>query len=643
VLQVSLINMPFAALQFPSIALTQLKAVAQGRCGDRLRIRILYLNHDFAQYFGVEFYQMLNSLQASNAGVGDWIFRSVAFPEQPDNAEAYFKRYFPQRSPEMEMRRRMLLEKRSVLGFFTESLIKKYQLTEEDIVGFTTMFAQNTPSFAMARLLKKRNPAVTTVIGGANCEAPMGKEIALHVPAIDYVFSGPALVSFPEFLQSRLDGDVERCEGICGVYSKRNTEQLHGSDAVGQELPIDFPIPLDYDDFMAEMARCFPNGKVEPWLLFETSRGCWWGERAHCTFCGLNGSTMGYRAMPADQAVKLFESLFTRYADRCKRFDAVDNILPREYLTEVLPHVKAPEGVFVFYEVKADLKDREMKVLAQAGVQMIQPGIEALNTGTLKLMKKGVTAFQNIRFLKACLRYNVVPMWNLLIGFPGEQEDVYRKYVDDIPRLYHLSPPSGAYPVRFDRYSPYFTQATEYGLSLSPYDFYRYIYPFSEETLANLAYFFEDRNYASAYLSSMLPWQERLSEGTARWGTRFNGSDGHLRASLAFEAHGEGGVVRDTRTGELLLHEMDELETRILLFTDSNGRRMVDVAEHVNADVQSVDGRVRRLRSLGLIFDEGDRFITTVVLPVDRTENEEGFPAGLPAKKSSLPIVASAQ
>jgi ribosomal peptide maturation radical SAM protein 1 len=641
VLKISLINMPFATLQFPSIALTQLKSVAESRLGDRVRVRILYLNHDFAHFLGIEIYQAMNSIQASNAGLGDWMYRALAFPGQPDNAEAYLQRYYPQRDPAMEMRRRMILAKRAGLERFMESLVAKHQLGSEDIVGFTTMFAQNTASFALANLVKKRNPAVTTIIGGANCESPMGKELARNVPGLDYVFSGPALVSFPDFLEHKLAGDTAACEKIRGVFSKTNTEQLQGHDAIGQELPIDIPVPLDYDDFLVEMSRNFPNGKIEPWLLFETSRGCWWGERAHCTFCGLNGGTMAYRAMPSDQAVQLFDDMFTRYSDRCKRFDAVDNIMPREYLTEVFPYVKAPDGVSVFYEVKADLKDREMEVLGKSGVNLIQPGIESLNSGTLKLMHKGVTSFQNIRFLKNCLRYKIEPVWNLLIGFPGEKEDVYKKYVADMPLLTHLTPPSGAYPVRFDRYSPYFTRAAEYGLKLSPYDFYRYVYPFPEEALMNLAYFFEDRNYAAEYLSKMVMWRDRLGKGTARWTERYNGFDGRPRASLVFEPHGDRGVVRDTRSGELVLHDVDELETRILTYVDSNGWRIVDISGHVDADAASVTAKVERLRSLGLIFDEGERLISLVVLPVEQAEEEEGHVIAA-AKKSSLPIIATA-
>lgn len=644
-LNISLINMPFAALQFSSIGLTQLREVTQSRFGERVRVQVLYLNQEFARYFGIETYKGINNIQATTTGLGDWMFRSLAFPELPDNTDAYFKRYLPQRTPSMEMRRRMLREKRAGLERLLVSLIGKHRLGGEDIVGFTTMFSQNTASFAMARLIKKQNPKVVTVIGGANCEAPMGGEIARQVAAMDYVFSGPALVSFPELVQHRLDGDTAACDRIRGVFSKQNAQELQGRDAVGEELPLEVPVPLDYDDFIAEMGRNFPPGpssKIEPILFFETSRGCWWGERSHCTFCGLNGGSMGYRAMPAEQAIGVFEELFTRYGDRCKRFDAVDNILPREYLTDVLPYVKAPEGVSVFYEVKADLKDREMEVLSRSGVNAIQPGIEALNSGTLKLMRKGVTSFQNIRFLKSCLRYGIYPAWNLLIGFPGEQEDVYRKYADDMPLLYHLTPPSGAFPVRFDRYSPYYTRAAEYGLNLSPYDYYRFIYPFPEEALANLAYFFEDRNYAAAYLSTMVAWQERLNKGTSDWIGRFNGLDGLLRASLSLEPRGERSVVRDTRSGELVLHEMDELETRVLREIDGNGWRVADAAGHVGADPASVAAVIERLRGLHLLFEEGERAISVVVLPVGAGAEEGDGSLVAAAKSKSLPVIATA-
>lgn len=131
-----------------------------------------------------------------------------------------------------------------------------------------------------------------------------------------------------------------------------------------------------------------------------------------------------------------------------------------------------------------------MAALAPARVKNIQPGIEALATSTLKLMKKGTTAFQNLKLLKLCAYYAGAPYWNLLVGFPGEDEQVFRRYIEAIPLLTHLHPPTSAHAVRFDRYSPYYYEAEKYHLDLRPLDFYALIYPFPEEDLRNLAYYF---------------------------------------------------------------------------------------------------------------------------------------------------------
>lgn len=614
--KISLVNMPFANLKLPSIALTQLRSVAEQELGDQVRVRVLYLNHEIAHYLGLDLYQRIaGALTANNSGLGDWFFRQAAFPDLADNAEQYFQRYFPARSEESEQTRQLLMSKRAGLSRFLQRLIVKHQLDQEDLVGQTSMFAQNTGCFALARGIKDRRPQVVTVMGGANCEAPMGAELARHVEAMDFVFSGPALASFPRLVRHLMAGEAEECHRIQGVFSRRNadSELLRGQGAIGRELPIDVPVALDYDSFLDDLEKSFPNGRIAPNLTFETSRGCWWGERAHCTFCGLNGGTMMYRAMPPAQALELLQSLFARYGERCARFESVDNIMPREYLTEVFPHLTPPPGVALFYEVKADLKEREMEILSRAGVTEIQPGIEALATSTLKLMRKGTTSFQNVSFLKNCVRFGIAPSWNLLIGFPGETEDVYRKYLADLPSLVHLPPPSGAFPVRFDRYSPYFTRAAEYGLELEPYDFYRAIYPFGDESLRNMAYYFADRRYAE-YVDHLITWQGRLTAAVARWHERWQGADGGLAPELTLVRAASGLRVRDTRSGQLAEHALGKLGARILELLNVNGSRPADIVRHAGAGEAETMAEVERLRSLDLLFAEGERLSSLVIL-----------------------------
>ena len=610
--RISLISMPLARIEFPSLALTQLKAVLDRTFGERVAVDIHYLNQDFAAFIGVEANQAIADMSMNN-GIGEWLFRQVAFPDLPDNTIEFFRRSYPRRDDETRRLRQLIIEKRQALEGFLEGLVDRYELDRSRIVGFTSMFSQNVASIALARILKKRNPAIVTAIGGANCEYPMGAVMSRFVSCLDYVFSGPALKSFPVFVGHLLADEEERCRAIPGVLCVASADQATGRPPIGEELDINEVIPLDYDRFLDDYERRFPNARDKPSLLFETSRGCWWGERSHCTFCGLNGLTMKYRAMAPGKAVALVESLF-RYAGREVYLQSVDNILPKEYLTEVLPKLATPAETSIFYEVKADLTEANFETLAHARVKFIQPGIEALATQTLKLMKKGTTSFQNIALLKNCALYDINPAWNLLVGFPGEPAEVYEKYLRDLPQLIHMPAPISVAQVRFDRYSPYFTKTDEYGLKLKPFDFYHLTYPFPEDELATLAYYFYDDNVEAPYITDLVdyigPLRTVIENWKAQWSRQDDGSN---RPKLHLERRGPDVVLVDSRDGALretpleattlaVLAQLEHPMTINRLLAALNGSEGLDL-----------DAELAFLREHRLLFCELDRMISLVL------------------------------
>jgi ribosomal peptide maturation radical SAM protein 1 len=613
----ALINMPFAAADFPSIALAQLKAMVRRELPGEATSEDFHPNLDFVTYLSPQFYEIIsNTVPANTSGLGDWFFSHDAFPEKPDDPEAYLLRHFSEHRALLEAFRRHLSEKRQEVGEFLEGIIDSYGLDRYDLVGFTSMFCQNIASFALARRLKARRPDLVIVMGGANCEAPMGSVIAERVPWVDFVFSGPALRTFPRLVRHLARGEAEACHTMNGVLSRQKLAARKGERGreIGEDLDISVEVPLDYDNYFAAFdEKVAPLGHFRPKLPFETSRGCWWGERSHCTFCGLNGATMKYRAMPPAQAVTFLNSLFARYGERCREFQSVDNILPREYLTDVLPHLETPADVSLFYEIKADLKEHEVAALARARVTRIQPGIEAMASSTLKLMRKGITSFQNIRFLKHCQRYGIQAFWNLLVGFPNEPEEVYRKYCDDLPLLTHLEPPAGAFPVRFDRYSPYHTQAREYGLELRPCDFYEMIYPFPHEDFHDLAYFFVDRDYQAAYLLNTARWLGKLRERIAAWQARWEQRDGKLKPELILRERDGVPVVFDSRSGTAVEHVLTLLGARILATLETH-LRAERVAERLEVPEAAVAAEITELRRRRLLFEEDSFYISLVIL-----------------------------
>jgi magnesium-protoporphyrin IX monomethyl ester (oxidative) cyclase len=574
---IKLVNMPFANLNTPSIALTQLKSIVSRRFGGSVNSEIQYLNHDFANVMGVPAYEFVaNSLPGHVAGLGEWLFRRIVFPELPDNRDEYAERYTHhlQSLPDMELPT-LLGPFRERLPEILDGLIERYGLADADILGVTSMFFQTLPCLALMRRLRLRNSRMIFVMGGANCESTMGIELACNIQGLDFVFSGHALVSFPQFVGHVLDADMEACHRIDGVFSRRNSrsisgtagsadlsrvnwgtlrarDQLFGIAEIGRELDIDCEVQLDYNDFLRSYHEKISPGedKPKPMLLFETSRGCWWGERAHCTFCGLNGGTMAYRAMKPSLALRTIELLISSYGNAVDSLQCVDNIMPKEYVNEVFAKLSVPDNIKIFYEVKSDLSAAQLRILSRGGVRQVQPGVEALATATLKLMRKGTTAFRNLRFLADCDAEGVEPTWNLLIGFPGETAETYESYAKLLPMLFHLPPPSGVFPVRFDRFSPYFTQQREYGLDLAPYDFYALCYPFAPLVLMNMAYYFQDLNYTARYFGDTALWLAPLQEMVRRWRELWSSSN--RRPSLLFRPRGAGGQVNDTRTGQAL-------------------------------------------------------------------------------------------
>lgn len=606
--RICLIDMPFASIQIPSIALTQIKNILESSLPGKVAVEVLYPKNDFALYFGPDLYQYIaTSLQSLNMGLGDWLFRDIAFPGLSDNTSEYLSRYLFNHGEHSREIEDLITQKRPRFKAFFNKLIGKYRLDKADLIGFTSMFMQNTAVFAMARLIKQHNPRSLIVMGGANCEHPMGNIIARHIRDIDFVFSGPALIGFPQFVKNWLDGNEGDCRKLRGVLCSNSQGGATPESALGEELSIDTIIDLDYSSFLSDFTASFRQTALTCTLPFETSRGCWWGQRAHCTFCGLNSASMGYRSMRPDLAIQQMTSLF-RYAGAVRDLQAVDNILPKSYLREVLPYLNTPDTMEIFYEVKADLNEEEIAILSKARVTRIQPGIEALATSTLKLMKKGTTSFQNIGLLMLCVRYGVEPYWNLLIGFPGETDDVYRRYVDIIPLLVHLPPPTGAYPVRFDRFSPYFYRAAEYNLKLAPLEYYSLIYPFNSQDMKDFAYYFGDDNLEAPYFNVMAKWIDKIRARIEEWRAKWTMTANRDVPTLHFT--GNGLSVYDSRSGTAIEHEIGLLGKEILERL-SRPTRQEDLIKTIQSD--GVVAELAVLREKGLIFEEDQRLLSLVL------------------------------
>jgi ribosomal peptide maturation radical SAM protein 1 len=401
------------------------------------------------------------------------------------------------------------------------------------IIGFSTSFQQTNACFAMMRALRRTRETVCTLLGGANCEDPMGRALlALGADSIDFVFSGESEESFPRVLRAILDGQPPR------------ERLIEGKPCLDLDA---LPVP-SFADYFLQLRTLFPSLDLgESWLTYETSRGCWWGQKHHCTFCGLNGQTMAFRAKSPEKVIADLRTLLVEAPT--SSIAMADNIMPHSYHATLVPRlVEEKFPAKLFYEQKANLNLRQVKRLYDAGITAIQPGIEALSTGLLKRIKKGVSASQNLALLRYARVFGMTVAWNLLSELPGDSAEEFEWTLKVLPLLRHLHPPGSLSPLSIDRFSPYFEDPAHFEITRTrPWPAYRDIFPGDAE-VEDLAYHFEGDYRSGSRESPQL--LAALDEAVTFWRGSWERKEQPLPALMIVEIDSDNFCLMDTREEE---------------------------------------------------------------------------------------------
>lgn len=632
---VCLVNMPQSPVERPSIALGLLKAALISR---GIGVRNVHANLRWAADIGLDQHQWLERSRSEDL-LTDWLFAPHAFPEATSDDEAFLagltERNVRFRRAGLQWTRSLLFYHRLQASWFLDAEVERILALKPRIVGCTSMFNQHVASLALLRRIKAADPGIVTLIGGANCEGEMGVTTHRNFPWVDVVVSGEADLLIVPLIEALLEGEVDAPaerwpEGVFAPAHRRDGyPRRDGGDGRPRATVEDMrlvPTP-EYDDYFAELAEMPWAQRVRPSIPLESSRGCWWGQRSHCTFCGLNGGGMTFRTKPAGQARAEIDSAVARWG--IDRIEMVDNILDMTYFRTLIPDLaEAPRPLKIFYETKSNLKREQIAALARAGVRWIQPGIESLDSGTLKLMGKGVTAAQNVMLLKWCRQYGIHAMWTVIAGFPHEDDDWYAAMAKLVPYLAHLEG-GGIARLRYDRFSPHHTQPGRFGLRLTPAPLYAHVYPLAPDQLAGIAYFFEnegedaaDRSLFSGEMRGR-PGVNELSRRLADWHR-----DGR-EARLVLTRKDAGAEVVDSRPVPTAgRHVLDEVELAVLDACAEGPPRaqLGPLSPHLGEAARGA--ALERLLALGLMVELDGRLIALVLEDQAPMPTSEDNPLG---------------
>lgn len=566
-----LIVPPFADVDRPSLGLHLLQANAR-RAG--FEIAVFYANLYVANVIGHELYKAI-SYAPTFWLLGERFFAKAAYGKTALSVEL-IARLREREDLDHQVDAEALLAWCGQAERLADEMAAIITEADYPVVGFSTTFEQTAASIAMLNRVKTLNPGIVAIVGGANCEGPMATGILSLCANIDYVFSGESETSLLHFLTSRNEGALPGNRVITGD-ANFNLDDL--------------PVP-DYQEYYDQLRTFLPglSESGDVWLPYESSRGCWWGVKHHCTFCGLNGQTMAHRTKSSSVVLDQLKSLLAKHPSR--KISMVDNIMPHAYFKTLLPKVMPALGsVHIFYEEKANLSLEQVRLLKSAGVNVIQPGIESLSTRVLKLIDKGVSARQNIdllRFARAC---DLALNWNHLIGLPGDQSQDYWEVIDLIPALVHLNPPSGLSGLSIDRFSPYFERPESYGVrGIKPMASYFDVLP-DEADVFSVAYHFSADYNSESKVDRQL--QKALRDAIDRWRNLWRQEECAVPTLSVTPLDGETFLLLDSRfnLSEPRVEFINAEQTRLVLTGDSSADEQTLQWACERRYVLSVDGR----------------------------------------------------
>lgn len=463
------INMPWATTQRPSIALGILAQLSNDA---KIPVKTLYPNLDMSALIGFENYARFSNERALY-GFSEHIFAADLFGKEPLDSDNYVISFHKLLEQDEEVKNwnvpftdidYLFTLRDSIIPRFLDSVTTRIVQESPTVLGLSSTFNQVMSCLALAHRVKQKYPKINIIAGGACFHGMMGLEYHRAFPHIlDYVFNGEAEEAFREFLQRLKTGTS--LHGIAGVSSfVGNTQSfIPGEPLYDMNLS---PLP-DYDDFFLESDRVkTETGKMFniDVLPFESSRGCWWGQKRHCLFCGNNEDMIVFRSKDVDRIIKDILQLSARY--RLNKLSATDWVISNELCDNLFDRlIKLDLDLELFYEARVNMKKRQVIQMKDAGITSIQPGIESLSTPILKLMNKGTTALQNIQFLRWCKEARINASYNILGGVPKERIEYYRDMSKLITKLYHLQPPHhNLQYIEMHRFSPFFEEQEKYGI-----------------------------------------------------------------------------------------------------------------------------------------------------------------------------------
>jgi len=320
-----------------------------------------------------------------------------------------------------------------------------------NLVGFTLSFNQGYSSFYAAEHLRRSFPErhFLFVYGGWGVSLPSVHKLLteLGVPGVVVLGEGERklelLVRTFERLPLSSAGAVLAAAagldpGIVVIGEKVDFSSRNPAPHATQMKSLHELALPDFDEYFAALRRACADEKTyaafcaSTNILVEGSRGCF----GTCDFCDVNRSWHGFRKRSANQIVRGTLALTRKYKTSHVRF--VDNVCDRWAADYARMLMQGGVRQRSFMELRAHHREQFWTLLALAGVEGVQIGVEALSSALLKAMGKGTRTVQNLAAQKYLAELGIGTDNLLITHHPASTlADVRetRRILEQIPHL----------------------------------------------------------------------------------------------------------------------------------------------------------------------------------------------------------------
>jgi ribosomal peptide maturation radical SAM protein 1 len=608
----ALVSMPWTNYVQPSLGLAILKAELER---EGIASRVYQANLDLLKYISFQTYDMVADRMALN----EFLFTAVLDPEIDARQSESFAdhcRYLRQRkiseryATGEQLAELFLTLRNHVIPTYLAECADRILAMKPTIVGFTCMFDQTMAAAAVAKLLKQADPNLLIVLGGYAVQHENGVEVLKAFPWIDAIARGDGEPVAAALARASVgEGSIDRIDGLL-----TRADLGEKTERPPRRWDMARSLPPNYDDWFEDLKRIEHEHAIvlkSPYLYMESSRGCWWGQKHHCTFCGIDEDSLQYRSKSPAQVIAEIRALRSRYGDAISlRF--ADYILPHRFCRDLLPNLAEFDPPLELEgEIKANQTRDTIRTFARAGFAGLQPGIESFSTATLRKMDKGVSGMQNVQLLKWGYVESIEIQYNILMGFPDDALQDYQFLVERLPRLYHLTPPNDCAGVAITRFAPLQTNPQRFGYNgpMRHHPYYEVLFSncfikSSGFDLDNYCYHFEKYYRCDAGLEEAYG---QITIQARHWKDQHRARDVYLGYTRTSAGYG----FEDTRFGETERFSIEGLLAQVYSRCDDVAVSIGAMASELVPDNRDGDRLVRdavdELERLRLVWVEDDK------------------------------------